>query len=147
MKIRFFEYVVVRRVQTEDTNSFSKASGREQLCTTSTKHIVGVTTLILSIQKKLQILITTMSTKLNELENATVGMTVGVIEVMCLQPFNYAKNMIQQGMPLSADPRKLYRGVGANCINMGSCTMIQFAVGGSFKKAIKGEDSSRQLKA
>jgi hypothetical protein len=88
-----------------------------------------------------------MSTKLNELENATVGMTVGVIEVMCLQPFNYAKNMIQQGMPLSADPRKLYRGVGANCINMGSCTMIQFAIGGSFKKAIKGEDSSRQLKA
>jgi len=88
-----------------------------------------------------------MSTKLNEVENATVGMTVGVIEVMCLQPLNYAKNMVQQGMPLSADPRKLYRGVGANCINMGSCTMIQFAVGGSLKKAIKGENSTRPLKA
>lgn len=87
-----------------------------------------------------------MSTKLNELENATVGMTVGVIEVLCLQPFNYAKNMIQQGQPLSADPRKLYRGVGANCINMGSCTMIQFAVGGSLKKTITGGDSSRKLK-
>ncbi len=88
-----------------------------------------------------------MSTKLTEFENATVGMTVGVIEVLCLQPFNYAKNMIQQGQPLSADPRKLYRGVGANAVNMGSCTMIQFAVGGSLKKAIKGENSSRPLKA
>ena len=37
-----------------------------------------------------------MSAKLNELQNATVGMTVGVIEVLCLQPFNYCKNMIQQ---------------------------------------------------
>ena len=45
-----------------------------------------------------------MSTKLNELENATVGMTVGVIEVLCLQSFNYWKNMLQQGQPLSLDP-------------------------------------------
>ena len=87
-----------------------------------------------------------MSTKLNELQNATVGMTVGVIEVLCLQPFNYCKNMIQQGQPLSADPRKLYRGVGANAVNMGSCTMIQFAVGGSLKKLVLGGEK-RQLKS
>ncbi len=86
-----------------------------------------------------------MSAKLNELENATVGMTVGVIEVLCLQPFNYAKNMIQQGQPLSADPRKLYRGVGANCVNMGSCTMIQFVVGGGLKKAVTGGDPQKKL--
>lgn len=79
-----------------------------------------------------------MSTNLNEFQNATVGMTVGVIEVLLLQPFNYCKNMIQQGQPLSADPRKLYRGVGANAVNMGSCTMIQFSVGGSIKKYISG---------
>ncbi|KAL3817374.1 hypothetical protein ACHAXA_005009 [Cyclostephanos tholiformis] len=79
-----------------------------------------------------------MSTNLTEFQNATVGMTVGVIEVLLLQPFNYCKNMIQQGQPLSADPRKLYRGVGANAVNMGSCTMIQFSVGGSIKKAISG---------
>ena len=79
-----------------------------------------------------------MSTKLNEFENATVGMAVGCIEVLCLQPFNYAKNMMQQNQPVSLDPRKMYRGVGANCINMGSCTMIQFAVGGSLKKAMTG---------
>lgn len=87
-----------------------------------------------------------MSTKLNELENATVGMTVGCIEVLCLQPLNYAKNMVQQGQPISMDPQKLYRGVGANCVNMGSCTMLQFAVGGSFKKAITGGEN-RPLKA
>jgi len=86
-----------------------------------------------------------MSTKLNELENATVGMVVGCIEVICLQPFNYAKNMVQQGLPLSADPRKLYRGVGANVVNMGSCTMIQFAVGGAAKKALQGDDPNRKL--
>eukprot|EP00586_Coscinodiscus_wailesii_P018294 CAMPEP_0172494784 /NCGR_PEP_ID=MMETSP1066-20121228/56836_1 /TAXON_ID=671091 /ORGANISM="Coscinodiscus wailesii, Strain CCMP2513" /LENGTH=269 /DNA_ID=CAMNT_0013266039 /DNA_START=143 /DNA_END=952 /DNA_ORIENTATION=- len=86
-----------------------------------------------------------MSTRLNELQNATVGMTVGVIEVLCLQPFNYCKNMIQQGQPLTLDPRKLYRGVGANCVNMGSCTMIQFAVGGSLKTFVQGEDKSRRL--
>ena len=58
-----------------------------------------------------------MSANLNELENATVGMTVGVIEVLCLQPFNYAKNMLQQGQPLTMDPSKLYRGVGATIQN------------------------------
>lgn len=79
-----------------------------------------------------------MSARLNELQNATVGMTVGVIEVLCLQPLNYCKNMVQQGQPLTADPRKLYRGVGANAVNMGSCTMIQFSVGGALKKAIVG---------
>lgn len=87
-----------------------------------------------------------MSTKLTEFQNATVGMTVGVIEVLLLQPFNYCKNMIQQGQPLSADPRKLYRGVGANAVNMGSCTMIQFSVGGSLKKYISGPDGKQQLK-
>jgi len=86
-----------------------------------------------------------MSTKLNEFENATVGMSVGCIEVLCLQPFNYAKNMVQQGKPLTLDPRKLYRGVGANCVNMGSCTMLQFAVGGALKKAVVG-DEHRPLK-
>jgi hypothetical protein len=88
-----------------------------------------------------------MSAKLTEIENAMVGMTVGVIEVACLQPLNYAKNMVQQGQPLTMDPRKLYRGLGANCINMGSCTMIQFAVGGSLKKQITGGDNPRVLKA
>eukprot|EP00588_Corethron_pennatum_P011761 CAMPEP_0194266536 /NCGR_PEP_ID=MMETSP0169-20130528/1408_1 /TAXON_ID=218684 /ORGANISM="Corethron pennatum, Strain L29A3" /LENGTH=267 /DNA_ID=CAMNT_0039007241 /DNA_START=132 /DNA_END=935 /DNA_ORIENTATION=+ len=81
-----------------------------------------------------------MSSKLNELQNATVGMSVGVVEVACLQPFNYCKVMLQQGKPLSLDPAKLYRGVVPNMVNMGSCTMIQFAVGGSLKSAAMGAE-------
>lgn len=88
-----------------------------------------------------------MSTKLNEVENASVGAAVGTIEVLCLQSLNYCKNMMQQGQPISLDPRKMYRGVGANCVNMGSCTMIQFAVGGSLKNMVLGEQPTRQLKA
>mmetsp|Transcript_5613 Transcript_5613/g.8633 ORF Transcript_5613/g.8633 Transcript_5613/m.8633 type:complete len:269 (+) Transcript_5613:100-906(+) len=86
-----------------------------------------------------------MSQQLNELQNATVGMTVGVIEVLLLQPFNYAKNMTQQKQPISLNPMTMYRGVGANCINMGSCTMIQFAIGGKLKNMITGGDNSKKL--
>jgi Mitochondrial carrier protein len=62
-----------------------------------------------------------------------------------LQPFNYAKNMTQQKMPISLNPAHMYRGVGANAVNMGSCTMIQFAVGGRLKQTILGDDTSRRL--
>jgi len=84
-----------------------------------------------------------MSVRLNEAQNASVGAACGSIEVLCLQPLNYAKNMVQQGQPLTLNPKKLYRGVGANVINMGSCTMIQFAAGGSLKKLFgKGDKLS-----
>jgi hypothetical protein len=85
-----------------------------------------------------------MSSELNELQNATVGMTVGCIEVLILQPLNYAKNMTQQKQPISRSPANWYRGVGANCVNMGSCTMIQFAIGGKFKNMMMGSEK-RQL--
>mmetsp|Transcript_24475 Transcript_24475/g.35793 ORF Transcript_24475/g.35793 Transcript_24475/m.35793 type:complete len:269 (+) Transcript_24475:103-909(+) len=88
-----------------------------------------------------------MSEKLNELQNATVGMTAGVIEVLILQPLNYAKNMVQQGLPVSTNPMTMYRGVGANCVNMGSCTMIQFAVGGTLKQFVLKNDKTKKLSA
>jgi hypothetical protein len=66
--------------------------------------------------------------------------------VLILQPFNYAKNMVQQQRPISLNPVVMYRGVGANCINMGSCTMIQFAVGGKLKTMVnKGDDKPLTL--
>lgn len=86
-----------------------------------------------------------MSSNLNEFQNATVGMTCGVVEVLMLQPFNYAKNMTQQKLPIQFNPMVMYRGVASNCVNMGSCTMIQFVMGGKFKQLIlNGED--RHLK-
>jgi hypothetical protein len=57
-------------------------------------------------------------------------------QVLILQPFNYAKNMVQQKQPISMSPAVMYRGVGANAVNMGSCTMIQFAVGGKLKQLV-----------
>ena len=53
--------------------------------------------------------------------------------------------MVQQAQPISLSPVKWYRGVGANCVNMGSCTMIQFAVGGKLKSLVLGGDTSRNL--
>lgn len=86
-----------------------------------------------------------MSKHLNELQNATVGMAVGCIEVLTLQPFNYLKNMTQIGHPISLNPLVMYRGVTANAVNMGSCTMIQFTIGGYLRKLTLGEDRERIL--
>jgi hypothetical protein len=68
------------------------------------------------------------------------------VQVLILQPFNYAKNMVQQKQPISLQPSIMYRGVGANAINMGSCTMIQFAVGGKLKNIVlNGETRNLSL--
>lgn len=67
------------------------------------------------------------------------------LQVLILQPFNYCKNMVQQQRPIQFNPAVMYRGVGANCINMGSCTMTQFAVGGKLKSIITGGDRDRRL--
>ena len=65
---------------------------------------------------------------------------------MCaLQPLNYAKNMTQIKQPISLNPMVMYRGVSANALNMGSCTMIQFAVGGFLKKMVLGNERDRNL--
>lgn len=54
--------------------------------------------------------------------------------------------MVQQQRPIQFNPAIMYRGVGANCVNMGSCTMIQFAVGGKLKALVTaGEKDARHL--
>ena len=69
-----------------------------------------------------------------------------VLQVLILQPFNYAKNMVQQQKTISLNPAYWYRGVMANAVNMGSCTMIQFAVGGRLKQVVTGgEANARHL--
>jgi hypothetical protein len=77
-----------------------------------------------------------MSSKLDGSQNAVVGACVGAIEVACLQPFNFAKNSLQQGIPISMSPPQWYRGVVPNIFNMAGCTMIQFAVGGNLKALV-----------
>ena len=67
------------------------------------------------------------------------------IQVCCSQPLNYAKNMTQIHHPISLNPFVMYRGVSANALNMGSCTMIQFTIGGYLKKLTLGENRDRTL--
>jgi hypothetical protein len=49
--------------------------------------------------------------------------------------------MVQQGLPISMNAATMYRGVGPNAVNMGSCTMIQFAVGGNLKQRVLGGEA------
>jgi hypothetical protein len=81
---------------------------------------------------------------LSEGENATLGVASGLIEVTVMQSTNYLKNAKQQGLPMTADPRVLYRGYLPNCANMGLATGFQFFVNGAIKKALTG-GSSRAL--
>jgi Mitochondrial carrier protein len=55
--------------------------------------------------------------------------------------------MVQQQQKISLSPMVMYRGVGANSVNMGCCTMIQFAVGGNLKQSLflKDGDKNRRL--
>mmetsp|Transcript_21139 Transcript_21139/g.41930 ORF Transcript_21139/g.41930 Transcript_21139/m.41930 type:complete len:267 (-) Transcript_21139:17-817(-) len=84
-----------------------------------------------------------MSEKLSQVENATMGLLGGALEVSCFQSLNYLKNASQQNLPLTLDPRKLYRGYPSNLLNMGSCTMWQFTVmSGMQKLLLQGENRS-----
>lgn len=50
----------------------------------------------------------------------------------------YCKNTVQQGLPLTLDPRVLYRGLGMSIMNMSILTGLQFPLTGAVGKAIKG---------
>jgi len=78
--------------------------------------------------------------KMNPMETTIVGASAGVIEVVMLQPILYWKNAAQQGLPLSMDPRKLYRGLTMSVINMATLTGLQFPLTGAVSKAITGGD-------
>lgn len=84
-----------------------------------------------------------MSTKLTDTQNATMGLLCGGIEVSLLQGTNYLKNASQQGLPMTMNPRTLYRGYPSNLLNMGSCTMWQFAVCGIVAKQLTGGKERR----
>ena len=71
-------------------------------------------------------------------ENAVLGCAAGTIEVTILQPMLYLKNATQQGLPLTLDPRLLYRGLFASVMNMSILTGLQFPLTGLVSSAITG---------
>jgi len=80
-----------------------------------------------------------MAPRLTERENATVGAVAGLIDVTCIQWAYYLKNARQQGLPMTLNPRILYRGYGANCINVAAGTCFQFAANGAIEGALMKE--------
>lgn len=60
------------------------------------------------------------------------------LQVVMLQPMLYCKNATQQGIPLTLDPRVLYRGVGVSIGNMVVLTGLQFPLTGAVAKTITG---------
>lgn len=86
-----------------------------------------------------------MSQALNEAQNAAVGAAGALVEVSLMQSTNYWKNAAQQNLPFSLNPRVLYRGYSANCINIAAVTGFQFMANGRVKQMIAGGDGTRPL--
>eukprot|EP00298_Acanthocystis_sp_HF-20_P004531 c14862_g1_i1.p1 GENE.c14862_g1_i1~~c14862_g1_i1.p1 ORF type:complete len:267 (+),score=93.52 c14862_g1_i1:27-827(+) len=79
-----------------------------------------------------------MSIELSEQQNALMGLLGGLAEVTATQGLTYTKNVAQQGLTFSFNPRILYRGYPSNAVNVGVLTMWQFAVCGTLKNVITG---------
>lgn len=77
-----------------------------------------------------------MTHSLSESENALVGITAGIVDISCIQWAYYLKNARQQRLPLTWNPRILYRGYVANCANVAAGTSFQFATAGALKKVV-----------
>jgi len=78
--------------------------------------------------------------ELNSAQNAAVGCACGTIEVLIDQPLLYWKNMAQQNLPFSLNPRLMYRGLVVSISNMAGLTALQFFSTGLIKRAIVGNE-------
>ena len=79
-----------------------------------------------------------MSSKLSNLENLAIGVSAGTIEVSILQPMLYFKNATQQRLPLSLNPKIVYRGLSMSIVNMSVLAGLQFPLTGAVKKLVTG---------
>lgn len=87
-----------------------------------------------------------MAQRLSKRENATVGAVAGIADITGIQWAYYLKNARQQGLPLTCNPRILYRGYVANCINIAAGTCFQFSFNGVLENVLT-KDGSRKLSA
>ena len=63
--------------------------------------------------------------RLSDAENLTMGLACGAIDVSSTQWMLYCKNPTQQNLPLTLDPRVLYRGFAMSLTNMMVLTGLQ----------------------
>ena len=80
-------------------------------------------------------------------ENGLLGVTSALLEGVLLQPTLYWKNMRQQRLPLSIDPRLIYRGMGAALCNEAGQMGMQFVVTGLFKSFFSDSSSASSTSA
>lgn len=85
-----------------------------------------------------------MAPTMTKKENATVGALAGVVDITCIQWAYYLKNARQQGLPLTMNPLVLYRGYGANCMNVAAGTCFQFGMNATIEGALM-KDGPRKL--
>ena len=74
--------------------------------------------------------------KLSGGENCVLGMVTGVMAKSCNYPFLSWKNTVQQGLPISFNPRIVYRGLPMACLNLGGTNAVQFGTTGFFQKLL-----------
>ena len=73
---------------------------------------------------------------LSGIQNCVVGIIAGCIQCSLDHPLITAKNMVQQNLPLSLNPRILYRGTVADMFGLSSLTANQFFGTGAIKNLI-----------
>jgi len=75
---------------------------------------------------------------LSDVENCAIGVICGVSDTTLLQSTNYYKNAMQQRLPMTLDPRVLYRGYTVNTLQNGFCVMSQFFLNGVIQNFLTG---------
>mmetsp|Transcript_52516 Transcript_52516/g.150537 ORF Transcript_52516/g.150537 Transcript_52516/m.150537 type:complete len:285 (+) Transcript_52516:66-920(+) len=85
-----------------------------------------------------------MSAKMTDLQNLGFGMVCAPVFTFILQPTMYLKHARMQGLPLTWDPRCLWRGTAASICNETGQAGLQFLTTGLYKKLILG-GASRHL--
>ena len=76
-------------------------------------------------------------------ENVVLGTVTGVCSKACNYPFLSWKNTVQQGLPISFNPRIVYRGLPMACLNLGGTNAVQFGTTGVFQRSLASFGASQ----
>jgi solute carrier family 25 carnitine/acylcarnitine transporter 20/29 len=74
--------------------------------------------------------------RMNPGENTIIGLATGLVDVSTTQWILYCKNASQQNIPLTLDPRKLYRGYTMSLVNMCILSGLQFPLTAAVKNTM-----------
>jgi len=78
---------------------------------------------------------------LSPVENTLLGVVSGTEVLLVVQPMIFWKNAAQQGLAFTADPRTVYRGLGASAAAQALITGTQFFSTGFVKRALTGGEN------